>query len=537
MTIRRDLDKLGRSRQILRTYGGAASLRSAGGAGDNQPAEARLAPLMERVDVLITTALSPKYDTLFLGSLGARRGAPIIAESVSVQSEETVVAVDNYQAALALGRWAGEYARSHFDGQAHILDLGYYLENTATRSRGFVDGVCMVLPEAEVVLSLDVQSRYDTSYQLTCDALTVHPQINLVFAINDISAWGAINACNDLHIDRSRMIVLPFGLEGDTLKNALMMGNYCPAGLAMFPEIVAPICVEAAIAAYNRRPLPRRLITPHAVLTPETLPEYYDRSGGGWNFRKEAVYARFEMPLDSSTEHKHEGLRLPRRVGFVIPFREHEWYKNLAAIMQEYTARLKIEFEFVDARQSLRDEVELRRREIARLAGGLVHPQDVILIDGGPIAYYLAEELLSKKSLTILTNSIAVFDILRANPDNVLILTGGAFRQSSKTLVGPTAEGALRELRADKLFLSVSGISLDFGLSHDNISEVTIKQAMIRSAREVILLADHTFFGEESVIQVAPATVVNKLITDDALPASVRLELSKLGIQVALASI
>jgi DeoR family fructose operon transcriptional repressor len=60
---------------------------------------------------------------------------------------------------------------------------------------------------------------------------------------------------------------------------------------------------------------------------------------------------------------------------------------------------------------------------------------------------------------------------------------------------------------------------------------------MIRSAREVILLADHTFFGEESVIQVAPATVVNKLITDDALPASVRLELSKLGIQVALASI
>ena len=103
-------------------------------------------------------------------------------------------------------------------------------------------------------------------------------------------------------------------------------------------------------------------------------------------------------------------------------------------------------------------------------------------------------------------------------------------------MVGPTAEGALRELRADKLFLTVSGASLNFGLSHTNISEVTMKQAMIRSAREVILLADHTYFGQESIIQVAPLTVVNKLITDDVLPASVRLDLTKLGIQIILAN-
>ena len=83
----------------------------------------------------------------------------------------------------------------------------------------------------------------------------------------------------------------------------------------------------------------------------------------------------------------------------------------------------------------------------------------------------------------------------------------------------------------------VTGITLDFGLSHTNISEVSMKQAMIRSAREVILLADNTFFGQESVVQVAPLTVVNKLITDDALPASTRLDLTKLGIQIILANI
>ncbi len=58
---------------------------------------------------------------------------------------------------------------------------------------------------------------------------------------------------------------------------------------------------------------------------------------------------------------------------------------------------------------------------------------------------------------------------------------------------------------------------------------------MIRAAREVILLADHTRFGQESMIQIAPVTAVNQVISDNALPASTRLELSKLGIQVITA--
>ncbi len=57
---------------------------------------------------------------------------------------------------------------------------------------------------------------------------------------------------------------------------------------------------------------------------------------------------------------------------------------------------------------------------------------------------------------------------------------------------------------------------------------------MIRSAREVIVLADHTAFEAEAGIQVAPLSVVHKLITDDALPPSLRLDLTKTGIQIVL---
>jgi DeoR family transcriptional regulator, fructose operon transcriptional repressor len=64
---------------------------------------------------------------------------------------------------------------------------------------------------------------------------------------------------------------------------------------------------------------------------------------------------------------------------------------------------------------------------------------------------------------------------------------------------------------------------------------VTIKQAMIRSAREVIVLADHTAFGAAVGIQIAPLSVTHKLITEDALPPSIRLDISKAGIQIILA--
>jgi DNA-binding Lrp family transcriptional regulator len=234
MTIRRDLEQLDVQERLQRTYGGAASRRAKVGANENgnetTSIEQRAVPLLERVDALIATALNPKYDGLLLDSIGSKKIIPIVAESLSIGGEATVVAVDNYQAGIELGRWAGNYALEHWGGKAHILDLTYYLSNTQKRSRGFIHGVTQVVPLAEVVLSLDAQSRYDTAYRLTRDAMTVHQQINMIFAINDIIAWGAINACKDLDIDPEKLIVLPFGLEGDTLKDALLQNFFCKAG-------------------------------------------------------------------------------------------------------------------------------------------------------------------------------------------------------------------------------------------------------------------------------------------------------------------
>jgi DeoR family transcriptional regulator, fructose operon transcriptional repressor len=540
VTVRRDLQHLHDQGRLLRAYGGAAPIarpvEPAPRLASNSP-EA-LAPLndsylIEQVDVLIAISWSPRSDAILLERAG-KHNVPIVAESLALPGAKSLVAVDNTQAGRSLGRWAGEYAVQRFGGAARALDLTYHLHNTQERSRGFAAGLAETAPDAQITLSLNTQADCRSAYQLTSDAIQVYPQINMIFGVNDTITAGAIQACRDHGIAPEDMAVLTFGLEGNTLRNELSEGGYLKAGLAMFPEIVGPTCIEAAIAAFNRCELPAHVRTPHMVLTADNLREIYEETQSGWRLHPRVAHVEQALSLPMQRPGR-TGDRLPARIGFLVPFSEHEWYQNLAEAMQSYARGLGIELEIADAAENLKDELVLRKLSIADEASKLIKPGDVVLIDGGEVTAYLARALAGQSGITVITNAMAVMEALRGQPDIALISTGGLLRHKSQTLTGPTTEIALRELRADKLFLAVTGVSLDFGLSHTNLAEVAVKQAMIRAAREVILLADHTKFEQESVVQVAPLSSVHRVITDNALPASTRLDLTRLGIEIIIA--
>ena len=55
-----------------------------------------------------------------------------------------------------------------------------------------------------------------------------------------------------------------------------------------------------------------------------------------------------------------------------MPFTEHEWYKNLTALLKENAEQYGIGLQVIDADQNVRDEVDLRRRQIASKAATLV---------------------------------------------------------------------------------------------------------------------------------------------------------------------
>lgn len=538
MTIRRDLERLDAEGRLVKTFGGAVSVRSNGGQASevtgNAQATKLKSSLAERVDVIVMPVINPRFDSL-LPSRNSKRQVPVIAESQPAEYAATTVMVDNYQAGYELGFQVGSLVTEKFGGKAELLDLTYHQSNTLERSQGFLAGLKEKLPGTRLALSLNAQARTETAYQLTRDALSVNPNINVIFAINDSTAWGAVQACQDLKIDPERMIVVTFGLEGPTLRQSLLTCDYCKIGLAMFPEIAGAACIEASIAAFNHQPQPERWLTPYSIMNQETFGSLYSSGENGWELQSDNAQRALNLPFDLAHPNIPPGWTLPTRIGFVQRFSEHEWYINLIKAMIERAEAYGIELELADSEQTLRDEIELRRQEIARQAIKEISKGDTILVDHGPAAIYLAQELLKLQDITVITNSTVVFHILENNPAIILVSTGGVLRRATNTLVGPSAEAMIRDLRASKLFLQAEGVSLSYGLSHSNLSEVTIKQKMIQSAHQVILLADHTCFGKEEIGQIAPLSAVHKIISDDVLPVSYRLEASEKGIEVVVA--
>jgi hypothetical protein len=72
-----------------------------------------------------------------------KKHIPIIAESLAMPNQRTVVCVDNYQAGFDLGRPA-IHAPNGFENQP--ARLTFHLTNTQQRNQGFVDGL-VYLPD------------------------------------------------------------------------------------------------------------------------------------------------------------------------------------------------------------------------------------------------------------------------------------------------------------------------------------------------------------------------------------------------------
>ena len=80
----------------------------------------------------------------------------------------------------------------------------------------------------------------------------------------------------------------------------------------MFPEIVGRVCIEAAIQSVDRRPLPAQLVTPHAVLTAESLSQFYKREKSIWQLNWQAVRERLTVPLSVDRTSPNAPLRHAR---------------------------------------------------------------------------------------------------------------------------------------------------------------------------------------------------------------------------------
>jgi DeoR/GlpR family transcriptional regulator of sugar metabolism len=540
VTARRDLARLEDSGLLRRTHGGAVTLDGHAsppcGPANLSAMEARLA-LIDRADALIVTP-NDTAATRALVERARRAGAPVVAEAYRYSGALTLVAIDDYRAGLELGRATGQYARQHFTAPLRVLEVSHPLPNTEARSRGFTDGLRETFPGERNVVSIDGGGSRGPARTIVAEVLALHPDVDVIFAINDDSILGAVDAWRAHNGKRPAPVVAWFGLEGKATRDLLAQGELFKLCAAMFPEVVGRACVDATVCAYHDCALPDRITTPFAIVTQETLDRYYlpDDGPDGWRINWPAVEklttgsAGYLMLGHASNRPK------PARLAWIQILSSHDWYRAVRRAMQERARELGIQLEVMDASQDMAQEIDAVKRNIGCAAARLISDGDTVIIDGGVTTTYMAQALRGRQGITVITNSVGVLSELVAERGITLLSSGGVVRSQSQSLTGPSAEATFLNLRADKAFIAGTGLSVNFGLSNTNVQEAGVKQAMLRAAREVVLLADHTKIGVESLVKIAPIESIHRLITDVGISAHDRQSLAQLGIEVIIAN-
>lgn len=181
--------------------------------------------------------------------------------------------------------------------------------------------------------------------------------------------------------------------------------------------------------------------------------------------------------------------------------------------------------------QSTRNAEEKRR--IAARTADLIEDRQTVILDGGSTVAAVAHALRGRR-LHIITNSLPIALAMDDEKQIEITLTGGYLYPRLRVTLGPLCEQMLSGVSADVLVMGIGGISSD-GFSNGNSLVVGSERKMIEVAQKVIIVADHTKFGRNAMLQVAPLDVADYVVSDTALAEEYQEILRSREVEIILA--
>jgi DeoR/GlpR family transcriptional regulator of sugar metabolism len=175
------------------------------------------------------------------------------------------------------------------------------------------------------------------------------------------------------------------------------------------------------------------------------------------------------------------------------------------------------------------------KEAIGAAAAALVADGDAIFLGSGSTVAYVAQHLLDRNDVTVITNALTVADTLAMAEGVTMVMTGGVLRPSEMSLIGHIAESALEDLRVDKVIIGMRAISINAGMTHDYLPEVVTDRAIIEMSDHLVVVADHTKFDRMAPAFVAPVSRITSLVTDADADPDVITQFRALGVRVILA--
>jgi DeoR/GlpR family transcriptional regulator of sugar metabolism len=160
------------------------------------------------------------------------------------------------------------------------------------------------------------------------------------------------------------------------------------------------------------------------------------------------------------------------------------------------------------------------KRAIAVAAAGLVSDGDVIAIDSSTTTYYLAEELLSRSGLMVVTNSLRAATLLMEHSDATVVLPGGVLRRASHSVVSPFSDVLEGRGRIKTGFFGVSSVSRTLGMLELSTEECEVKKTLARACDRVVGLFTSSKTQGFGLHPFAEPDRITALYTDDQADAT-----------------
>ena len=200
-------------------------------------------------------------------------GVPVINFDTPVpdaEMVETIIASDNYNAGYVVGKDAAE----KMDDGAKILVLHSPRASACVqRYEGFVAALEESGKEYTEVNNLDGQGATEVSMTLTADALVADPDLQVIFAVNDPSAMGAINAIQQATVELKNDIMV-YGVDGNPDAKKLIESGEMEGTGSQSPETLGYDSMMAAFDVLEGKEIEKEIVVDTFLITAENVDEF-----------------------------------------------------------------------------------------------------------------------------------------------------------------------------------------------------------------------------------------------------------------------
>lgn len=175
-----------------------------------------------------------------------------------------------------------------------------------------------------------------------------------------------------------------------------------------------------------------------------------------------------------------------------------------------------------------------QKERIAQFAVSLIEPEDVIIIDSGTTTSVLSKHIPEDINATVLCYNFQVLNQLHTKPNISIIFAGGYYHPNDQIFESAEGVSLIQRIRANKMFVSASGIHKELGITCANNYEVVTKRSGLNSSYLKILLADSSKFGSIKQGYFAQLSDIDIIVTDDGLSNNWRQFINEQGIKLHL---